>query len=225
MPSLELRWNPRAAYEDKRWVWFECLAFLVRQRRKHCHFMQLMDLWLTVPKCGVCAAAGPFPPRGPDIVPEDWENDLAMSTGETCLRRIRSVLREDTDFAIRCKDCGVELRPWQGDDVFVSSEHLEETYGISTETPNRHTPSKNTRALVYRLYGRTCFGCGSSDRSLHIDHIFPTSKGGDAAFRNLQPLCDYCGARKGQKSPESVDVHSDLYFGPYPPDSHEGLLW
>jgi hypothetical protein len=53
----------------------------------------------------------------------------------------------------------------------------------------------------------------------------PRFHGGDAAFRNLQPLCTRCGQKKGNTLPTEVSVYSDLYFGPYPSDAYEGLFW
>lgn len=78
---------------------------------------------------------------------------------------------------------------------------------------------------IKRLYGYRCFGCRRKRRPLHIDHILPRSKGGDAAFRNLQPLCEECGNRKGDYKSEEVTVHSDMYFRPYPPHHDERLFW
>ncbi|MDI6755771.1 MAG: HNH endonuclease [Thermodesulfobacteriota bacterium] len=80
-------------------------------------------------------------------------------------------------------------------------------------------------AAIIDLYDKTCFGCGAADRELHIDHVLPQSKGGDAAFRNLQPLCEGCGNEKGDSIPDEVKVFSDIYFCPYPSDGYEGLFW
>jgi 5-methylcytosine-specific restriction endonuclease McrA len=103
--------------------------------------------------------------------------------------------------------------------------HLEEHYGIPLETPGRIRPIARIRQKIIELYDRACFGCGSSNKRLHIDHILPRSKGGDAAFRNLQPLCKDCGNMKGNDLPDEVDVYEDIYFGPYASDGYEGLFW
>jgi 5-methylcytosine-specific restriction endonuclease McrA len=79
--------------------------------------------------------------------------------------------------------------------------------------------------LIKKFYQGKCFRCERSDVKLHIDHIVPQSKGGDAAFRNLQPLCEKCGNEKGDDMPSDLEFYSDLYFGPYPSDSYEGLFW
>ena len=36
---------------------------------------------------------------------------------------------------------------------------------------------------------------------LHIDHVFPASRGGDSSFENLQFLCQDCNLRKSDKLP------------------------
>ena len=78
---------------------------------------------------------------------------------------------------------------------------------------------------ILKLYENICFGCNAGNRTLHIDHIVPQSKGGDAAFRNLQPLCEHCGNLKGNNSPEVVEIWNTSYFGPYPSDSYEHMFW
>src|SRR5207253_741857 len=120
--------------------------------------------------------------------------------------------------------CGTELRPWWGDDLWVETYHLEEHYSIPLE-PGRRNPSRKLRDQIIRLYDNRCYGCGRGDVPLHIDHVRPRARGGDASFRNLQPLCERCGQRKGSAMPEEVSICDDLYFGPYPSDGYEGLFW
>jgi 5-methylcytosine-specific restriction endonuclease McrA len=187
--------------------------------------MELMDLWLLAPQCEDCACSEPFSPGLPDIHHDGWEVDLLLHVGPDALDRIQQERAEGSDFALRCKRCGRELRPWEDDDAYVVSYHLEEHYGIPLETPGQTSPPSRLRRKLFALYDSHCFGCRASDRDLHIDHIRPRSKGGDAAFRNLQPLCEECGNRKGDSDPIEVQVYSTIYFGPYPMDSYEGLFW
>jgi 5-methylcytosine-specific restriction endonuclease McrA len=81
--------------------------------------------------------------------------------------------------------------------------HLEEHYGIPLETPGRRKPSRKIRDRIFQLYDQQCFSCGSGG-PLHIDHIRPQAKGGDSAFRNLQPLCGVCGNLKRDTEPEEI---------------------
>ena len=217
--------SPREQYQDDLWMRNECYRFYVQQRRTHCNFMQLMDLWLQVPYCTSCEVSSPFGgDRLPDIEPANWEEDFAWTLGEDILNRVKAIV-EDSDFTLLCNRCGSHLRPWEDDYVYVISRHLEEDYSIPLETGAKRNPPKKLRNKIIELYDRRCFNCGSTGPELHIDHILPRSKGGDAAFRNLQPLCSDCGFIKNDSLPEEVAVYCDIHFGPYPSDSYEGLFW
>ena len=43
-----------------------------------------------------------------------------------------------------------------------------------------------------------CLSCGSTER-LTIDHIVPLARGGSNKQKNLQTLCHWCNALKGEK--------------------------
>jgi 5-methylcytosine-specific restriction endonuclease McrA len=207
----------------------EVRKFYVRQRRKHCTFMQIMDLWLVVPICYGCALDESCDGIvRPYIESRNWRDAIQDHAGLAVLRRTSRELQLDPDFAYICKKCGTRLRPWNGDQMSVSHLHLEEHFNIPLETPGRRNPSLAVKKLIEKLYDNRCFGCNRQEttkRKLHIDHILPQSRGGTSAFRNLQPLCDRCGNKKADKMPSEVEVYSTIFFGPYPSDSHEGLFW
>ncbi len=208
------------------WTRAECYRFYVEQRRLHCTFMEIMDLWLLAPYCTDCASSELLGWEGlPDVHPDGWEIDLLLRVGADTVDRIKQELDDDPEFALVCKRCSKELRPWGGNKLYVLSYHLEEHYGIPLETPGQKEPSKRIRSKIISLYDNRCFGCKMAGLPLQIDHIRPRSKGGDAAFRNLQPLCEDCGSRKGDADPKEVEVYSTIHFGPYPSDSYEGLFW
>jgi len=226
--SLIVPYIPSAQehHEDELWVSFECYLFYVKQRCLNCTFMEIMDLWLLAPYCGGCAISDPFEgDRYPDRTPDTWEIDLLFEVGRGTFERTQRQLKEDPEFSYLCKRCGNELRPWNNDEVYVVSYHLEEHYRIPLETPAQKEPPKRLKQQIKKLYDYKCFRCDSANRSLCIDHIVPQDYGGDAAFRNLQPLCGMCGNIKGNKLPKEVKVYSTIYFGPYPSDSYEGLFW
>ncbi len=218
--------KPQEQHENDLWIRSECYRFYIQQRRLHCTFMQIMDLWLIAPYCTECASSDPFEcDRAPDIAPATWECDLLLNVGLSVLEQAREALHENPRFYFPCKRCGRELRPWEDSEIYVVSYHLEEHYGIPLETPGRKKPSMRLQKQITKLYNNKCFSCGSVDHLLHIDHIIPQTKGGNAAFRNLQPLCKSCGNLKGNELPEEIEVYSAIYFGPYPSDSYEGLFW
>lgn len=216
----------REQYEQDLWVHKECYRFYATKRRLNCNYTQIMDLWLTVPYCVECAASDSFQRyREPDIDSSNWEMDLLSTVGPGALARIQEVLSADSGFFLICKRCGRELRPWEDDPVHVVAYHLEEHYGIPLYTPGKKEPSKKLKNTIIGLYGRRCFNCDTFDVPLYIDHIMPQSKGGDSAFRNLQPLCATCGNAKGDQAPTTFEVFENIYFGPYPLDSVDSLFW
>ena len=208
------------------WTKSECYRFYVQERRLNCNFMQVMNLWLRAPFCESCALTDPFERyHQPDIFPNDWQSDIEWTLGEEVLESVDKLLQDDADFAFVCKGCNALLQPWNGDRIHVVSYHMEEHFSIPLQVGNRKQPSKNLSNQIKKLYDSRCFSCDTETDALHIDHIYPQSKGGDAAFRNLQPLCKKCGNLKGNNLPEEIDVYSDIYFGPYPSDGYDGLFW
>ncbi len=207
----------------------EARKFYVQQRRKNCTFMQIMNLWLNVPVCYGCALEESL--TGivrPYIYGKNWQDEVGYHAGSAVVRRTKRMLHVDADFAYVCKKCGTSLRPWNGDQMSVSHLHLEEHFNIPLEMPGQQNPPVIVRRQIKKLYDYRCFGCNrrsTAKRPLHTDHIIPQSKGGTSAFRNLQPLCDHCGEKKANKMPDEVEVYSTIFWGPYPPDSYEGLFW
>jgi len=213
-------------YLDTLWIQEECYKFYINQRKRNCSFLQILDLWLQAPFCTSCAQSDPYERfRDADIFPDNWQLDILIHLGGKTLKKIDAALNNDSDFALTCKSCSNELKPWEGDFVYVVNYHLEGHYGIPLETNNRKVPSKKLKRKIIDLYDRKCFHCENPNKELHIDHILPQSKGGDAAFRNLQPLCTECGNIKADQLPKEVEVFSDIYFEKYPSDSYEGLFW
>lgn len=59
-----------------------------------------------------------------------------------------------------------------------------------------HTP-KEWQQIVIR-FGPCCPACGKEGKPTK-DHIVPLTRGGSDAAENLQPLCDSCNKRKGNR--------------------------
>lgn len=218
--------SPEEDYRLNLWTKGECYRYYIEQRRLYCSYNQILDLWLLAPCCEDCAMSNPFLGDSiPNITPSTWALDILLELGPQKLEEIVRLLSEEPEFAFICKKCGTALRPWDSDSVYVTKYHIEEHYGIPLNTPGRKDPPMRIQKRIISLYERKCFRCGVAVRPLHIDHIQPRSKGGDAAFRNLQPLCIPCGEEKGDSEATEVEVFSTMYFGPYPSDSYEGLFW
>ncbi|MDD5051369.1 MAG: HNH endonuclease [Sulfuricurvum sp.] len=88
--------------------------------------------------------------------------------------------------------------------IWANSEEL--TAPASTEylvkkMSTSRDPSLRLRFQVMRRDNFTCQQCGASpakdpSTELHLDHIFPWSKGGETTFENLQTLCSNCNLGK-----------------------------
>lgn len=59
-----------------------------------------------------------------------------------------------------------------------------------------HTPEE-WQAILER-FGPHCPACGRTEK-LTQDHVIPLTRGGSDAADNLQPLCDSCNKRKGNR--------------------------
>lgn len=55
-----------------------------------------------------------------------------------------------------------------------------------------------TRRAIHKRDNHTCMYCGAKEQ-LTIDHVIPSSKGGDNTWENLTTACIDCNLRKGNK--------------------------
>jgi 5-methylcytosine-specific restriction endonuclease McrA len=66
-----------------------------------------------------------------------------------------------------------------------------------------------TRRTVLARDHYTCQYCGRqpSRRDLTVDHILPRSRGGTTSWENVVTACQRCNARKGNHTPDEVNMH------------------
>ena len=192
-----------------RWLEDEYRATVANHRKKLCSSTDRLEIRIPRILCESCFGArvdGIFVRyRGPDVLPESWESDLANILDED----IAASLAEDED-SPRCQTCRHNLH---GKALYVETVELSDRLGVSDETSAIEVPRKR-RPDVLKFYGRKCFACGS-DGPLEIDHIHPRSRGGTAAFQNLQPLCRKCGETKGDTPAQNIVTVRDPW-----PDQH-----
>ncbi len=59
-----------------------------------------------------------------------------------------------------------------------------------------------SRKNILRRDGHRCQYCGRTDMTLTVDHVFPSSRGGEDTWENLVCACVGCNNRKGDKTPD-----------------------
>jgi 5-methylcytosine-specific restriction endonuclease McrA len=74
--------------------------------------------------------------------------------------------------------------------------------------PNRLSLPVSRRSVLARDY-YTCQYCGArpSRKELTIDHVLPRSRGGKTVWENMVTACQSCNSRKGDHTPEEVNMH------------------
>lgn len=94
-----------------------------------------------------------------------------------------------------------------GEILFSDLDDIELSEGIAEENQqeievqvvySKVAINLNLRWEVMERDNFTCKKCGAR-RFLHVDHIYPESKGGEATLDNLQTLCRRCNISKGAK--------------------------
>jgi hypothetical protein len=182
----------------RRWLEDEYHATLAGHRRSLCSHTDRLEIRIPEILCESCFGArvdGIFVAyRGADVLAESWESDLANILDED----VAASFAEDED-SPRCQSCRHNVH---GEDLYVETAELSERLSVLDDTSAVEV-SRKRRAQVFRHYGKKCFACGS-DGPLAIDHIHPRSRGGTAAFYNLQPLCAKCGQAKADSLPQHV---------------------
>ncbi len=70
-------------------------------------------------------------------------------------------------------------------------------------------PYKNiilSRKNILRRDGHRCQFCGRGDIALTVDHVIPSSRGGEDTWENLVCACVRCNNRKGDRTPDEADM-------------------
>ena len=86
--------------------------------------------------------------------------------------------------------------PAPGRPALVESIELPNEPDLLAPPRTRHIPI-SVRREVFDRDGRICAICGQTNSPMHLDHIYPWSKGGTNDPENLQVLCGPCNITKG----------------------------
>lgn len=78
----------------------------------------------------------------------------------------------------------------------------------------RAVKRKISRKALFARDGYMCVYCGSTGK-LTLDHVVPRSRGGDSIWENVVTSCAPCNLRKGNRTPEEVQMR--MLITPRPP--------
>ena len=62
------------------------------------------------------------------------------------------------------------------------------------------------RNLMYRDHF-ACQYCGAKTNDLTIDHVIPSSRGGNDTWDNVVACCQKCNVKKGNRTPKEAGMH------------------
>ena len=93
-----------------------------------------------------------------------------------------------------CKGCSQEFRTFNNTQLYCTSDCRIESAKPDIEI---------CKEVIFRRDGYKCVYCGSSSIEdgikLHMDHVYPISKGGQVDLFNLVTSCSECNTRKHNK--------------------------
>ncbi len=67
------------------------------------------------------------------------------------------------------------------------------------------TENRPNRNLIYKRDNYTCAYCGARE-NLTLDHIIPSSRGGEHTWENLVTACGKCNTLKGNRTPQEANM-------------------
>lgn len=87
---------------------------------------------------------------------------------------------------------------WHRDKICDRFSLAQTKYPDDKIVPMKRKIPRRIRERVLNEYNYQCANCGAT-YPLHIDHIYPISKGGTNEYENLQVLCSTCNIKKSNK--------------------------
>ncbi|MFA5790753.1 MAG: HNH endonuclease [Caldisericia bacterium] len=82
------------------------------------------------------------------------------------------------------------------------------------------TDVKFTRKNIYRHYAHKCCYCGNKfgTEDLNLDHVLPSSRGGETNWANIVLSCIPCNTKKGSHTPAEAGLK--MFYQPSKPAWH-----
>jgi 5-methylcytosine-specific restriction endonuclease McrA len=89
--------------------------------------------------------------------------------------------------------------------MFIKITEPENWYSIPSYTELRQSKNYEWVLIRKRILERdknTCVYCGIKEDNMHVDHVFPESRGGTDEEHNLVCACRSCNCSKRDRTPE-----------------------
>jgi len=103
----------------------------------------------------------------------------------------------------------------QGDRLSVHCKKCHTQKRNDARRENRHGEGASISAEKWQMikaeYEAECAYCGASADTLHRDHVFPVSKGGNGTVANVVPACPSCNYAKSDKRVSDWYPKQDFY--------------
>jgi len=96
-------------------------------------------------------------------------------------------------------------REWHGENIAKQEAFVRQVFRLGFlpsywgPVKARSAVSNDTRSLIIKNFDHVCGYCGRSSPSMHLDHIVPTSRGGEHSLQNLALACNICNSSKNDR--------------------------
>jgi len=189
----------------------------IREIREDYDINTFIDISVLVPICSTCKQSADLQ-VGKHILPEvavlDWQTHYKdIGIDAVIIEIIKDHLSKGLWESLFCFSCQTPIyfpKPFLASKTkkfFVFSTPISQYYGYGSSPGKRPRPWM--KEAILEIYGEKCTCCNQclSKDLLTLDHIIPTSHGGESIFLNLQILCQKCNAAKADNSPKLIISH------------------
>lgn len=185
----------------------------IREIREDYDINTFIDISVLALICSTCKQSADLQP-GKHILPEvavlDWQTHYKnIGIDAVIIEIIKDHLLKGLWESLFCFSCQIPIyfpkpsRAAKTNIFYIFSTPISDFYGCMS-TGKR--PRGWMRDALFNIYGEKCTCCNKilPKDLLTLDHVFPTSRGGESNFLNLQVLCQKCNEEKADTVPKFV---------------------
>lgn len=189
----------------------------IREIREDYDINTFIDISVLIPICSTCKHSADQQ-SGEQTLPEvsfpNWQTHYEnIGIDVAIIGIIKDHLPKGLWESLFCFSCQIPIyfpKPFlasKTNNFFVFSAPISQYYGVSSSSGKRPRPWM--KDAILEIYGEKCTCCDQTLKKnlLTLDHIIPTSHGGESIFLNLQVLCQKCNAAKADNPPKLIISH------------------